>query len=253
MGDPLFDFAGRTALVTGAASGLGRELALALAARGAFVALADARAAEETLSELEKVGGRGFTITVDVSQECSVASMAETAAQRLGKIDTLVNCAGITQHADSPSELLTANEWDRVMGVNLRGTFLCCREVGGRMIGDGGGSIVNIASSAAHKAIPRVAAYSASKAGVVALTKTLAVEWARHNVRVNAISPHYLNTPLTSTLNADAKVKEVLERQIPMRRFGHTTEVVGALLLLAGAAGSYMTGSVIEVNGGVTA
>lgn len=253
MSADLFDLSGRAALVTGAASGLGRELALALAAHGARVALADLADPHETARAIEACGGEAFPVSCDVTDERSVVEAFRRASVRFGETSILVNCAGVTQDGRTPSEDSDLATWERVISVNLTGTWLCCREGGKRMIGAGGGSIVNVASTAGRRAIPRVAAYSASKAGVEMLTRTLAAEWAGKNVRVNAVAPHYLETPMTEKVLGKGKVREALMRQVPMRRFGKPSEVVGAVLLLASGAGSFMTGSVIEVDGGFLA
>jgi len=189
----------------------------------------------------------------DVSDEASVRNMIDKAISAFGRVDILVNNAGITQTDFMPTEDTPVEAWDRVIQVNLRGTFLCSKHVGKSMIRSGGGSIINIASTAGVTGVPRAAAYCASKAGVILLTKSLALEWAKHNIRVNAIAPHYLETELTRELRTSEKVYEGLVRQIPMRRFGRTDEITGTVLLLASPASSYVTGSLFVIDGGYLA
>jgi 2-deoxy-D-gluconate 3-dehydrogenase len=153
----------------------------------------------------------------------------------------------------TPTEDLPTEEWDKVMDVNLKGTFLCCKHVGKQMIHGGGGNIVNIATTAGITGVTRAPAYAASKAGVILLTKSLALEWARYAVRVNAIAPHYLETELTKKLINSDKIYKAIVHQIPMRRFGKTSEIVGAVLFLSSEASTYVTGAVIPVDGGYLA
>ncbi len=179
--------------------------------------------------------------------------MVRQAISEYGKIDVLVNNAGISQLGFAPTEDASLAEWDKVIAVNLRGTFLCCKYIGKEMIKAGGGSIVNISTTAGITGVPRAPAYCASKAGVILLTKSIALEWARYNIRVNAIALHYIETALSEGLRASEKVYKGLIKQIPLRRFGKTSEIVGAALLLASGASSYMTGSVVAVDGGYLA
>ena len=252
-GGDLFSLDGKTALVTGAARGLGREIALGLARYGASLVLADAAYPEETSKLVEQAGTRCLAVRTDISEEKQVKNLAEAAAAEYGHVDILVNNAGVSQLSYTATEDLPVDEWDRILGINLRGTFLACKHIGKSMINGGGGSIVNIASTAAITGVPRAPAYCASKSGVVLLTKTLALEWARRNIRVNAIAPHYLETDLTRGLRDSEKVHEALVRQIPLGRFGKTSEIIGAVLYLASNASSYTTGAVIPVDGGYLA
>ncbi|MBA4394576.1 MAG: short-chain dehydrogenase, partial [Desulfobacca sp.] len=199
MGRMEFSFEGQTALVTGSARGLGLEIALALAQHGASLVLADKVFPAETAGEIEKIGGEVLALTADISVEADVQELVRQALDHYRRIDILVNNAGVSQLSFSPSEETSVQEWRTIINVNLTGTFLCCREVGKQMISQGGGSIINIASTAGFNGIPRASAYCASKAGVILLTKCLAVEWAGKNVRVNAIAPHYIETDLTQT------------------------------------------------------
>jgi NAD(P)-dependent dehydrogenase (short-subunit alcohol dehydrogenase family) len=244
---------GKTALVTGSGQGLGREIALAFARNGANLVLADVVYPEQTTRQIEEVGVRCTSIHADVSDESNVMRLAEMAISECGRVDILVNNAGLSQLTYTASEDLSVDEWDRVIHVNLRGTFLCCKHIGRSMIGNGGGNIVNIASTAGISGVPRAPAYCASKAGVILLTKSLALEWARHGIRVNAVAPHYLETELTKDLRNSEKVYHGLINAIPMKRFGKTSEVIGAVLFLCTNGSSFTTGSVISVDGGYLA
>ncbi len=249
----LFSLEGNTALVTGAAQGLGREIALALAENGASLVLSDIRAPEATAAAVEKTGARCLPVEADITDEGQVKAMAAESISAYGRIDILINNAGASQLSYTATEDLSQNEWDLIIGTNLTGTFLACKHIGKAMIRNGGGSIINIASTAGVTGVPRAPAYCASKAGVILLTKSLALEWARYQIRVNAIAPHYLETPLTDELRASEKVYAGLLKQIPMGRFGQPSEMIGAVLLLAAQAGSYMTGTVIVADGGYLA
>ena len=249
----LFRLDGRVALVTGSAQGLGKEIALTLAQAGASLILADLVVAEETAEQVKAMGSRCVSIQADISNEKAVENLVQRAIHEYGKVDVLVNNAGISQLSFVPTEEASLEEWDNVIAVNLRGTFLCCKYVGREMIKGGGGSIVNISTTAGITGVPRAPAYCASKAGVILLTKSLALEWARYNIRINAIAPHYLETALSEGLRASEKAYTGLIKQIPLRRFGKTSEIVGAVLFLASGASSYMTGSVVVADGGYLA
>ena len=248
-----FKLDGNSALVTGSSRGLGQEISLELAKQGASLILADIVYPEETAKRVEGIGSRCLPIQADVSDEASVKEMVEKAVSEFGKIDILVNNAGITQNGFTPTEDTSVEEWDKVIQVNLRGTFLCSKYTGKQMIGKGNGNIINIASTAGFNGIPRSSAYCASKAGVILLTKSLALEWAKYNIRVNAIAPHYIETELTKGVKVSDKVFDGIIKQIPLRRFAKPEEILGTLLLLASSASSYITGSVIVVDGGFLA
>jgi len=249
----LFSCEGKTALVTGSAQGLGETISLGLAQFGASLILADAKDLRKTAKQVEALGAKYMAVQADISDENQVQDLADRVLKAYGKVDILVNNAGISQLKYTPSEDLPIDEWNRVVEINLRGTFLCCQKIGKQMIDGGGGSIVNIATTAGITGVPRAPAYCASKAGVILLTKSLALEWARHHIRVNAIAPHYLETELTRGLRDTPQVSDSLLRQIPLRRFGRTSEVVGAVIFLCSEASSYMTGAVIPVDGGYLA
>jgi len=249
----LFRLEGKIALVTGSAQGLGKEIASSLAQNGCSLVLADIAYPEETAKQIEEIGSRSIAVKADISDEGEVKNMVEKAISEYKKVDILVNNAGISQLSYTATEDLPIEEWDKIIAVNLRGTFLCCKHVGKQMIRSGGGSIINISTTAGITGVPRAPAYCASKAGIILLTKSLALEWARYNIRVNAIAPHYLETELTKGLRASENVYDGLVKQIPMRRFAKPGEVVGTVLFLSSPASSYITGTVIVVDGGFLA
>jgi len=241
---------GKVALITGASSGLGRRFAEVLARAGAAVGLAARRVdtLQSLASEIQAAGGKAFATKLDVADEQSVISAVAAVEQALGRIDILVNNSGIS--IVKPVLDQTAADWDAVMDVNLRGVFLMAREVGLRMRDAGrGGSIINIASILGERQIAGVTPYAVSKAGVIQFTKSMALEMARYNVRVNAIAPGYIETDINRDFfKTDAGAAMI--RRIPQRRVGKEGDLDGALLLLASEASSFMTGSVITVDGG---
>jgi len=236
---------GKTALVTGASSGLGRHFAQVLARKRATVILAARRvdSLKEACAEIEAAGGKASAVALDVTDEASIAAAFEQVGAPL---DILVNNAGI-QNA-KPALETTAAEWDRVVDTNLRGVFLVAQAAAKGMKGRGG-SIVNVASILGHRVAGNLASYAASKAGVVRLTEALALEWARHGIRVNALCPGYVETDLNSDFFA-SEPGQALIRRIPQRRLGRLEDLDGALLLLASDASRYMTGSSLVVDGG---
>ncbi|GJD59059.1 SDR family NAD(P)-dependent oxidoreductase [Methylobacterium dankookense] len=245
----LFNLDGRHALVTGASSGLGRHFAVTLARAGARVSLAARRAdaLADTVTAVEAAGGQAQAVVMDVTERASVAAAIAAAEERFGRLDILVNNAGIAAPATALD--LTEADWDAVIDTNLKGVFLTAQEAGRRMAATGGGSIVNVASILGLRVTGGVSAYAASKAGVVQLTKSLALEWARHGIRVNAIAPGYVETEMNAEFFSSDAGKAMI-RRVPQRRLGRARELDGALLLLASDAGSYMTGSIVAVDGG---
>ncbi len=241
------DLKGKSALVTGASGGLGLHFAQLLARHGVAVVLAARRkeALEEACVRIAAAGGSAQAVQMDVADSASVAAaLAEAAVD----FDILINNAGISG-AGRAFDLEEA-EWDGVLNTNLKGTFLVAQAVARGMREAGrGGAIVNIASILGHRVAGNVSAYTASKAGVIQLTKALALEWARDGIRVNALCPGYIETAINRDFFA-SEAGQQLVRRIPQRRLGQPRELDGALLLLASAAGSYITGSSIEVDGG---
>jgi NAD(P)-dependent dehydrogenase (short-subunit alcohol dehydrogenase family) len=247
----LFRLDGAVALVTGASSGLGRHFARRLAASGAGVALAARRLdrLQSLAAEIEAAGGRAFPVALDVTQGHSVAAAVARVEAEFGPIAVLVNNSGIGGAA-ALAAALDEPDWDAVLDTNLKGAWLVARAVARQMIGAGReGSIVNIASILGIRVAQGVAAYAASKAGLVQLTRVMALELARHRIRVNALAPGYIETDLNRDfLNSPAGQK--LVQRVPQRRLGQPDDLDGALLLLASAASRYMTGVVIPVDGG---
>ncbi len=241
----------RVAVVTGAGRGLGRAIAMGLAAEKTTVVLI-ARSPDElarTAGDVRTAGGIAHVVVADVREAAAVEAAVRAALELRGHIDVLVNAAG-TSPFYKRSEHLEASEWDLVLETNLRGTFLFCRAVGSHMLARRQGCIVNISSVlGAATGLGRLAAYTASKAGVEGLTKALAVEWADRGVRVNAIAPAFFRTQLTEGLLATDRAKGLLART-PLGRFGEPAEVVPAVLFLASEAASYVTGSTVFVDGG---
>ncbi len=243
------DLTGRTALVTGASSGLGRHFALVLARAGARVAIG-ARRMDRLVSlaeEIRAVGAEALLVELDVTDGNSIEQAVGQTADAMAGIDILVNNAGIV--VAKPALELTADDWDLTIATNLRGAFLVAQAAARRMAGTGGGSIVNIASIAGLRTGGHLAAYAASKAGLIHLTRNLAVDLARNGVRVNAIAPGYIETELNAEFFA-SKAGEDMIRRIPQRRLGRPEDLDGSLLLLASDASRYMTGAVLVVDGG---
>lgn len=251
----LFDLTGKVAIVTGGSRGLGREMAIALGEAGARVAITARR--EQWLTpaynELTDLGIECLALKADVSNPEQVRNMVEQTLKKWGRIDILVNNAGITWGA--PPEEMPLEKWETVLDTNAKGTFLCSQEVGRVMIKEGGGNIINIASTTGQLAVdPRVMqaiGYQASKAAIIAVTRQLAVEWAKYNIRVNAIAPYFFATRLTEEVIARSE-KELIEH-IPMSRAGREGELKGVIVFLASEASSYITGQVIAVDGGMSA
>jgi len=239
----------KVALITGAAQGIGKAVTLVLARHGADVVVADVNIekAQETAREVEALGRAAMAVRVDVTHLEDVEKMVEAAVQRFGKIDILVNNAGIAR--DKLILRMTEEDWDTVLNVNLKGTFNCTKAVIKYMSKQRSGKIVNIASVVGMMGNPGQANYSASKAGVIGLTKTVAREFAARGINVNAIAPGYIQTPMTEVL--PEKAKEELKRLIPMKRLGQPEDVAHAVLFLVSEVSSYITGNILNVNGGI--
>jgi NAD(P)-dependent dehydrogenase (short-subunit alcohol dehydrogenase family) len=249
-----FSVAGQRIWVTGASRGLGCAISRALAAAGADVALT-ARSKDDlsrVADEAREYGREALVLPASVSDAAQVAAVAAAIDTEWGKLDTLVNCAGVSpifKRAESVAE----DEWRHVIDVNLTGTFLCAKAGAALMIGRGGGSIVNISSIHGRVGMARLAAYSASKGGLEALTRTLALEWADHDIRVNSVAPGYIETDMTEGLREHEKWRPQLLGRIPLGRFGVPTEVTSAIVYLASPASRYVTGSTVTIDGGWTA
>ena len=241
--------AGLTAVVTGAASGIGAGIAVAYAREGADVAvvdLTDEEAARPVLEAIRARGRRALLVRADVADEDQVAAMAQQVLAELGQVDVLVNNAGI--FTQSLVQDMTVAEWDRVLAVNLRGTFLCTRALLGPMLERGFGRIINIASQLGQVGGVEVAHYAASKAAVIGLTKSLAREVAHRGVLVNAIAPGPVNTPLLESETEQWRAAKLAE--LPLGRFGEVDEITPTAVLLASAGGSFYVGQTLGPNGG---
>jgi 3-oxoacyl-[acyl-carrier protein] reductase len=239
----------RTAVVTGGARGIGRGIVEAFAAEGADVAVADVLPEEEAapvLAEVERAGRRGIYVHTDVAEEYQVRNMVDTVLHAFGRIDILVNNAGIL--SQSPLEEMPIEEWDRVMNVNLRGTFLCCRFTLGHMLERGGGRIINVASQVGQVGEPNLTHYSASKGGVISFTNALAREVAARGVLVNAIAPGPVSTGIMPPESEE--LEEARKAALPIRRFGEVHEVAPTAVFLASDDSSYYVGQTLGPNGG---
>lgn len=243
------ELSGKVALVTGGAQGIGRAIALLLAKHGADVAISDINLekAQETMHEIQDMGRRSLALKVNVADFKEVEQMVETIVEQFGRIDILVNNAGITR--DRLILRMTEEDWDAVLDVNLKGTFNCTKAAIRYMSKQKSGKIVSIASVSGEMGNPGQANYGASKAGVIGFTKTIAREFAARGINVNAIAPGFIQTAMTDAI--PEKAKEELKRMIPMERLGQPEDVAEAVLFLVSERSSYITGQVLNVNGGI--
>ena len=243
---------GKSAVVTGSASGIGREIALTLAANGASVAVADRNleGAETVARHIAESGGTAQAVQADVTVSAQVDSLVASAVGAYGSLDVLVNVAGFG--FNSPIVDMSEDDWDLVLGVNLKGQFLCARAAARRMLEQGtGGRIINIASTAANNARYAGGAYCAAKAGVVQLTKVLALELGGHGITANAVGPGFTETP--ATVESSDEYRTNFLAQVPAGRSGRTSDVANAVLFLASPEAEYVNGQVIYVDGGYSA
>jgi 2-dehydro-3-deoxy-D-gluconate 5-dehydrogenase len=250
-----FDLSGRVALVTGAARGIGRALAIGLAKAGADIAITDLKeclpGAEETAQEVVKQGKRAFVSPIDVTSFSAIELGAASVIEQFGRIDTLINNAGVIVR--KPAFEFSEEDWDRVLAVNLRGVFFCSQIVGRHMAGRNGGKIVNISSINGIVGMKERASYCASKAGIVSLTKVLAHEWAEYNITVNAVAPTFIVTPLTEPLFQNEGFRQEVFQHQAIKRPGQPEDIVGAVAFLASDAASLITGAILPIDAGWTA
>jgi gluconate 5-dehydrogenase len=246
-----FSLEGKVAVVTGSTRGIGRAIAEGLAGAGAAVAVngRNAESTEAAAAEMSAAGARTLPVAADVSSASDVDRMINITVETFGRLDILVNNAGISPYYKA-AETVTETEWDEIIRVNLKGVFLCCQAAGRVMIGQKSGRIINIGSIGGQVALPKLLAYTSAKGAVNQLTRALAVEWAPHGILVNVIAPAYVETDLTKGLRKNPKLRDDLIRQVPLGRLGEPSEVVGAAIYLASDAASYVTGHVLNIDGG---
>jgi NAD(P)-dependent dehydrogenase (short-subunit alcohol dehydrogenase family) len=250
----MFSLAGKIAIVTGSTRGIGRAIVEAFAGAGATVVVTGRSQdlAEGVAAGVAHAGGTSLAVPADISRSTEVERLMRTTVERFGRLDILVNNAAVSPFFKK-AETVSEEEWSEVIQVNLTGTFLCAQAAGRIMIEQKSGRIINISSVGGRVALPRLAAYCAAKGGIEQLTRVLAVEWAQHNVLVNAIAPGYVETDLTRGLRENPKLQESIIRQTPLGRLAKVEEIVGAAIYLASDAATYVTGQTLYVDGGWTA
>jgi NAD(P)-dependent dehydrogenase (short-subunit alcohol dehydrogenase family) len=249
----LFELSGKVALVTGGAGGIGSAQALGLADAGADVIVASRKLEnlEKVADEIRAKGRKSLAVSVDVAEEKSVTDMVDNTLKMFPGIDILVNAAGISIR--KPADTFPVDEWQQVMDVNTRGTFICCQAVGRVMIKQGGGKIINLSSVRGQYGLPAdYAAYCASKGAVDTLTKTLACEWAKYNVLVNAVAPTIVETDLTRAALANPDYAKQMMSRIPLGKWALPEDIVGATVFFASKASDFITGQILYIDGGVT-
>ena len=253
---PSFRLDNRIAVVSGSGSGMGRAFAQALAEYGADVVITELPGREalaaETAALVQAQGRRALTISLDVTQLASIRAMVEKVVAEWGQIDILINNAGMNIRQWAVD--VTEQDWDTVINTDLRGVFFCAQAVGKQMIQQGkGGRIINTASQIGLVGYTERVAYCAAKAGVINLTRVLAIEWARHGITVNAIAPTFVNTPLVAALLQSEEIRQEVVSRIPLGRLAEPEDIVGAILYLASPAAAMVTGHTLVIDGGWTA
>ncbi len=249
----LFDLSGKVAIVTGGAGGIGHAQALGLADAGADVVVTSRQMGhlEAVAKEIEAKGRQSLAVTVDVVDEKSVADMVAQVLKKFPHIDILVNAAGIAIR--QPADTFAIDDWQKVMDINVRGTFLCCQAVGRQMIKQKSGKIINLSSVRGRYGLPTdYAAYCPSKGAVDTLTRTLACEWAKYNILVNAVAPTIVETDLTRPALADPEYAARMKARIPLGKWALPEDIVGATIFFAAPASNFITGQVLYIDGGVT-
>lgn len=249
----IFDLSGKTAVVTGGAGGIGHAQALGLAEAGADVIVASRKLdhLEKVAEEIQAKGRKSLAVSVDVADEKSVIDMVNTIMKIFPRVDILVNAHGLAIR--KPADAFPIDEWQRVMDINTRGTFLTCQAVGRSMIEQGSGKIINVSSVRGQYGLPAdYAAYCASKGAVDTLTKTLACEWAKYNVLVNAVAPTVVETDLTRDALANPDYAKQMKSRIPLGKWALPEDIVGATIFFASNASDFITGQILYIDGGVT-
>ena len=246
----LFNLNDRVILITGAAGGLGQAMAVGLAEYGAQIALADLRLENinDILAQIDNLGKKAAAYKVDITDRNNITEMVEKVHKDFGRIDVLINSAGVNNR--KRIEDYTEQEWDNIVDINLKGTFLCCQAVGKIMLNQGKGKIINMASVSSTLGHPHHGPYAASKGGVALLTKVMAVEWAKRGINVNAIAPAYVRTSLTADYLSKGDNYKRISDTIPMGRLGEPEDIVGAAVYLASDASNFVTGHLLTVDGG---
>ena len=243
-----FDLSGKAAIVTGANTGIGQAIALALAEAGADVALAGRSPADETAEQIRALGRGAVPIAADFATTAPVQKVVDQTLAAFGRLDILVNNAGIIRRAEAVD--FSEADWDAVIDTNLKSLFFLCQAAGRHMLERGSGKIVNIASLLSFQGGIRVPSYAAAKSGVAGLTKALANEWAGRGINVNAIAPGYIATNNTAALQADETRNRDILARIPAGRWGEPSDLSGAAVFLASRAADYMHGAIVPVDGG---
>jgi NAD(P)-dependent dehydrogenase (short-subunit alcohol dehydrogenase family) len=249
-----FDLTGKVAIVTGGSRGIGKAIALGYAEAGADVIATsrNPKNVQETTEEILRLGRKSLAICTDVARKGEIEKLVSEVMGRFGRIDILVNNAGINP-IYKRAELVTEEEWDEIINVNLKGLFLCCQAVGRVMIKQKSGKIINITSVNGLAGASRAVPYCSTKGAIILLTKCLALDWVQYNIQVNAIGPGFIDTDLTRPIQDNKFLLDKMLQHIPQNRFGKPEEVVGVAILLASELSTYMTGQTIFVDGGYTA
>jgi NAD(P)-dependent dehydrogenase (short-subunit alcohol dehydrogenase family) len=251
--NPSFSLEGRRALITGASRGIGQALAAGLARAGADVAVAarDLKSVEAAAEAIRAERHNATALAIDVRDAAGAGQAVERVRRELGGLDILINNAGVEDVRDS----LEVDEalWDKIMDTNLKGAFFCAQAAARGMAEAGGGAILNVCSLTSEVGVPTAVPYGASKSGLLGITRALAAEWAPRGIRVNGIGPGYFRTALTDVFYRDAKWQEAMLTKIPMRRFGHLDDLVGAAIFLCSDAAAYITGQCLYIDGGYMA
>lgn len=250
MSEDKFDLSDKVAIVTGASRGLGKATSVGLAESGADIVAVDVLDLRETIEKVEDTGRSCLGVEADVRNKGEVFSMVNDALEEFGGIDILVNNAGI--NIIEPTDEMSEETWDRVMDVNLKGAFFCCQAVGKYMKKGKDGKIVNVSSINAEFAFPYSAAYNASKAGMVMLTRTLAYEWGKYNINVNAVCPGFMQTSMLDEIHEVADLTEERIEKVPLGKFARPEDIVGTIVYLSSEASDYVTGHSLFVDGGWT-
>ena len=246
----MFELKNKVAIVTGSARGIGRSIALALAKQGANIVVADVINGNQTVDMVKKLKRKSFFVKTDTSDNNSIENMVNECIKKFKKVDILVNNAGIFRQG--LSESFTEEEWDKLISINLKGYFLCSKAVGKYMLKRKKGCILNISSIAGLGGFAQSAAYCSSKGGVILLTKTLAAEWGKRGIRVNAICPGLIKTPMVTGLLANKQFMKSLSTKVPLTRVGAPKDIAYAVLYLVSDEASFTTGHALVVDGGWT-